>query len=121
MNALTKLKQLNELMGGLHSKEVWGKASNSELKRWCDKGSFMVNGKRPKWNEELPDEDFWQIILHPMSSMRITLWASDDRPDELTKDELKMLKAMADEDRFREAHKNDTKEEHPDMWMVDKG
>ena len=71
MNAWEYLRELHTVCE-FHSKEREGKATNSELKRWLQNQSVMLNGRRIKWNEEVnfPVE---QLILFPKRN-RITIF-----------------------------------------------
>ena len=64
MNAWMFLRDLNEVCH-FTSKEIKGKkASNSELKRWCENGSLVINGEKVKWNEEI-DFPIISVVLFP--------------------------------------------------------
>ena len=66
------LIQLRDLCH-FHSLERRGEATNSEIRRWFDRQSVEVNGKRAAWNDPVPDE--WQsLVLHPNGKRRCTLW-----------------------------------------------
>lgn len=54
------------------SRERSGKATNSELKRWLQNQSVIINGRRIKWNEEV-DFPVKECILFPKRK-RITLF-----------------------------------------------
>ncbi len=47
--------------------------SNSELRRWLERGSVIINGVRPKPSDEIyfPIKEF---IIHPDSPNRITIF-----------------------------------------------
>jgi hypothetical protein len=55
------LRELNEVCSfqTREGKRV-GKATNSELKRWCQNGAVVINGEKVKWDQEL---------IFPLSSM----------------------------------------------------
>ncbi len=60
-------------VGRLQSTEKVGKATNSEIRRWFERGSVEVNGKRAKWDDPVPAA--WEsLVLHPKSARRTTLW-----------------------------------------------
>ena len=65
------LKQLNTTCCFM-SRERTGKASNSEIKRWLQNQSIVVNGKRPKFDDEVtyPIDSF---ILFPKKN-KVTLY-----------------------------------------------
>lgn len=54
------------------SRERSGKASNSELKRWLQNQSVIINGRRIKWNEEV-DFPVKECILFPKRN-KTTVW-----------------------------------------------
>lgn len=72
--ANTVLNLLLELHTVCHFRSTEGKAelSKSELKRWCDKGSILINGEKIQWNEPL-DFPVFSMILHPKGNFRCTL------------------------------------------------
>lgn len=47
-----------------HSKERTGLATNSELKRWLQNQTVLLNGRRIRWDEEV-DFPVYQLVLHP--------------------------------------------------------
>jgi hypothetical protein len=71
MKALDLLLQLHAMC---HFRSTEGQAvlSKSELKRWCDKGSVIVNSEKVKWDEEM-DFPIFSFILHPKGDLRCTL------------------------------------------------
>ena len=79
----------------LDSKEKGGKgkpcvpASNSEMKRWFDKGSIEINGSFPKPFDEIGNE-ITSLVLFSKSDNRITLVKADglyiDKTDKLTEE-----------------------------------
>ena len=62
MRDITVWDFLKELNGTCHfmSRERTGKATNSELKRWCQNQSVSVNGERVKFD---------QVIKFPVTEM----------------------------------------------------
>lgn len=73
MNAWKFLIELNDLCCfQTREGKLAGKASNSEIKRWLQNGSVLVNGKRVRFDEELtfPIES---LVLFP-KGRRITLY-----------------------------------------------
>ena len=52
MTAIEYLKSFPFLPPSAEGKQV-GRPSNSELKRWLEKGSVIINGVRPKPHDEL--------------------------------------------------------------------
>lgn len=71
MNAWEYLRELHTVCK-FHSKEREGKATNSELKRWLQNQSVLLNNRRIKWNEEV-DFPVEQLILFPKRN-RITIF-----------------------------------------------
>ncbi len=71
MNAWEYLRELHTVCE-FHSKEREGKATNSELKRWLQNQSVLLNNRRIKWNEEV-DFPVEQLILFPKRN-RITIF-----------------------------------------------
>lgn len=53
------------------SRERTGKASNSELKRWLQNKSVIINGKRPAFDDDI-DFPITQMVLFPKKN-RVTL------------------------------------------------
>ena len=45
-------------------------ATNSELRRWCERGSVIVNGKAVKWDDELGNIE--SLVLHPKGKRKTT-------------------------------------------------
>ena len=71
MNLLTFMVQLRDLCH-FQSLERNGEATNSELRRWFERGSVEVNGQRAMWNDPVPK---WEsLVLHPKGKKRCTLW-----------------------------------------------
>ena len=70
MTTIAMLTTINSLCK-LRSTEGKSEVSKSEFKRWCEKGSVLVNGEKMKWDEEL-DFPIFSFILHPKGN-RITL------------------------------------------------
>lgn len=70
LHFLIQLKKLCHF----HSLERQGEATNSELRRWFERGSVEVNGRRANWDDTEPD--IWiSLVLHPASKKRrCTLW-----------------------------------------------
>ena len=72
----------------LYSKEKCGKGkpcispSNSEMKRWLDKGSIEINGKYPKPFDDIGDK-IDSLVLFWKSDNRITLVKSDGMSKEI--------------------------------------
>jgi len=71
MTAYDWLLELNLACCGFFSTEKpKAKASNSELRRWFDKGSILINGKHVKAFDTVEIID--EIILFPKSDKRRT-------------------------------------------------
>lgn len=58
----------------LPSRERLGKASKSELRRWCERGSVEINLERAAANHEMP-RNLYSLVLHPKSQHRTTLYS----------------------------------------------
>ena len=71
---MTTLSLLSDLHILCHFRSTEGKAelSKSEMKRWCEKGSVLINGEKVAWNEEL-DFPIFSMILHPKGEQRCSL------------------------------------------------
>lgn len=55
------------------SLERTGEATNSELRRWFERGSVEVNGRKARWDD--PEPEVWlSLVLHPNGKRRCTLW-----------------------------------------------
>ena len=52
MNAWTYMRELNEFCY-LMSRERAGRASNGELKRWCQNGAVEIDGEKVDWDKEV--------------------------------------------------------------------
>ena len=60
-------------IGYLQSVEKVGRATNSEIRRWFDRGSVEVNGERAAWDDPVPV--VWEsLVVHPNGKRRTTLW-----------------------------------------------
>ena len=70
MTAWEYLRELNEYCSFM-SRERTGKATNSELKRWLQNQSVLLNGRRIKWNEQV-DFPVYELVLFPKKS-RVTV------------------------------------------------
>lgn len=55
-----------------HSLERSGRATNSELRRWFERGSVEINGCRVSAHDAVPG--FSSVVLHPKGKRRTTLW-----------------------------------------------
>jgi hypothetical protein len=65
------LKKLSDHCGGFRSRERSGIVTNSELKRWCERRSVIMNGE-PVEPRELIDFEIWSLVLFP-KGRRVTL------------------------------------------------
>lgn len=63
MNAWEFLRDLHAVCH-FQSKERSGEASNSELKRWIQSQSLVINGERVKWDEPM-DFRMFSVVLFP--------------------------------------------------------
>jgi hypothetical protein len=67
------MKNLSKLVGGFYSTErPPSKITNSELRRWFQKGSIIINGKKVSWNDVI--EDIESLVLHPKGKRKTTLY-----------------------------------------------
>ena len=69
------LMRLSQMHCGFHAKEGdrVSKASNSELKRWCQNGALHINGEAVKWDEPI-DFPIFSIVLFPKNEKaRVTI------------------------------------------------
>lgn len=71
MNTWEFLRELNETCC-FASREKKGRATNSELKRWCERSSVVINGQKMKWNEEI-EFPIFNMVLFPKRN-RVTLF-----------------------------------------------
>ena len=71
MKLLDMLMELDKLC---HFRSTEGKAelSKSEMKRWFDKGSVLINGEKAKWDEPW-DFPVFSFVLHPKGEKRCSL------------------------------------------------
>ena len=71
---MTTITLLLELHAMCHFRSTEGQAtlSKSELKRWCDKGSVIINTEKVKWDEVM-DFPIFSMVLHPKGDLRCTL------------------------------------------------
>ena len=74
MKAIDFLEEISEYCGKFHSREFpKQKASKSEMKRWLNSSSVIVNGVKPtKWDSEI-EFPVSQLVLFPKSEGRITI------------------------------------------------
>lgn len=73
MKAIDFLKEISGYCGGFHSREFpKQKASTSELKRWLNSSSVIINGNKPMWDIEI-EFPIFQMILFPKSPLKITI------------------------------------------------
>lgn len=63
MIAWQYMMDLNEVCSFM-SRERSGKATNSELKRWLQNQSVVLNGRRIRWDEDV-DFPVNQLVLFP--------------------------------------------------------
>lgn len=59
------------------SHESHGPASNSDFRRWLERGSIEMNGERPKPFEDLGDQ-LDSVVFFPKKPGRVTLWVSQE-------------------------------------------
>ncbi len=69
MTAWGFLRELNTVCHFM-SRERTGKASNSELKRWCQNQAVSINGERVKFDQEI---SFPITEMHLFPKHRVTL------------------------------------------------
>lgn len=71
---MTILNLLLDLHAVCHFRSTEGKSelSKGELKRWCEKGSVIINGEKASWNEPL-DFPVFSMVLHPKGEHRCSL------------------------------------------------
>lgn len=50
------------------------RASNSEIRRWFDKGSIIINGIKVKVDTEILNGRVNSLVIHPKSKSRITIF-----------------------------------------------
>jgi hypothetical protein len=73
MTALEWFLRLNKGVGGFWSTENPSKpASNSEIRRWFDKGSIVINGERPKIHDVIGSIE--TCVIHPKGKARCTIF-----------------------------------------------
>jgi 23S rRNA-/tRNA-specific pseudouridylate synthase len=73
MDALTWFLKLNKGVGGFWSTESPKKrASNSEIRRWFEKGSIIINGERAKMDDEITE--IKSCVIHPKGKRRCTIF-----------------------------------------------
>lgn len=71
-NGWQYLMSLNEVCH-FTSREKGGKASNSELKRWCQNSVLRINDLVIKWDEQIPYPDEINSVTLFTKQNRITL------------------------------------------------
>ena len=65
---------LNEVCN-FTSREKSGKASNSELRRWCQNSVLRINGLAIKWEQEIPyPDEIDSVTLFTKSNIITILW-----------------------------------------------
>jgi hypothetical protein len=78
MNALEWFMRLHKglpeyPMSGFFSTERPCKiASNSEIRRWFEKGSILINGKKANIYDEITN--IYSCVVHPKSKSKITIF-----------------------------------------------
>ena len=71
MTAFDWLWELNVICGGFFSTErPKQKVTNSEMRRWFNKGAVILNGSRIKWDAKVLELN--EIVLFPKSESRRT-------------------------------------------------
>jgi len=55
--------------------------SSSEIRRWCEKGSVIINGVKVKSTDQIKFP-IRQLILHPESKNRITIFNEQEEQEE---------------------------------------
>ena len=74
MNAWELLRDVHSICH-FQTKEgkLVGKASMSELKRWCQNSALIINGESVKWDEQI-DFPIFSVVLFPKNHKnRVTL------------------------------------------------
>lgn len=71
MKLLDLLVELDKLCR-FRSTEGKAELSKSELKRWFDKGSVLINGEKAKWDEPF-DFPVFSMVLHPKGERKCSL------------------------------------------------
>ena len=71
MKILDLLLELHALCH-FHSTEGRPELSKSELRRWCERGSVIINGEKVKADEAF-DFPVFSMVLHPKGDLRCTL------------------------------------------------
>ena len=69
MKAWDFLKELNTVCHFM-SRERSGKASNSELKRWCQNKAVSINGKRMNFDDEI-EFPITEMFLFPKNKVTL--------------------------------------------------
>lgn len=64
MNAWMFLRELNEVCSFQSKEKRVGQATNSELKRWIQNKSLVINGEAVDWDEEI-DFHIFSVVLFP--------------------------------------------------------
>ncbi len=73
MNALAWFLKLNKGVGGFWSTENPKRtASNSEIRRWFQKGSIIINGKKASIEDIIVEID--TCVIHPNGKARCTIF-----------------------------------------------
>lgn len=73
MNCRQWIVELNKTCSFMSVEQGCKRATNSELSRWIEQGSLLINGERVSLKEEM-DFPIISVVLHPKSkNRRITL------------------------------------------------
>lgn len=72
MFAIEYLKSLPKYITRSVEGNGMGDASNSEMRRWLDKGSVLINGTRPK-SSDLITFPITELVLFPKGKKKCTL------------------------------------------------
>jgi 23S rRNA-/tRNA-specific pseudouridylate synthase len=71
MDVLTYLVSMRPAIP-MSSEKPCAVASNSELRRWIENGSVLINGVNMKYNNEINKVD--SLVFFPNSKRRTTVW-----------------------------------------------
>lgn len=73
MTAWEFLIDLHKICHFISRERKLGRASHSELKRWCHNQAVIFNGESVKWDEAI-DFHITSLVLFPKSRNKVTLY-----------------------------------------------
>ena len=73
MTAFDAIKLMDGLCVGFNSRERHGRASNRELRQWLNDGAVLINGAKPKPDDEVGDSITKFVLFPKHDKKRVTI------------------------------------------------